>query len=332
MKQDTSKQSVRGEANPLSVAFGGILQWLCQREGLSSEEMAVRLGLGYSTFRLIAAGGMPFHPGRIQRLKTVCQNTDLQWGRLAQVIVAISLLDWNHDGGAQLREMWEDLFVDHPELYLKEQDWETLKAARSRAKILHTLKDAGFLDRLGTFLQKPLDQKSLPESFNEINPYLLELRVEEFKSLSGPLLTPDALARFESNRRDRIVEVSAVIRSVKTFQHNLKSHLYQWNAFENKLKGILSLEQISLEDSRAVSEAMRQAIGREVPIKCTTSTVLMQFLNGYEAFPSPSKRQRRLQVQLNNLWLYRLENPDNVVAIVDNLELRDETIEELTFS
>src|ERR1051325_6301466 len=206
----------RKQKNPLAIAFGRSIDGLRRKEGLASEQIAKSLGMGYSTLRGVISGSMPLNPDRIPRLVNACPRSNLQWERIAQILSAISILDSTNSDVLILQKTWTELLGKHKELSMSQNQWSQLEGLRQHTKIDEVLKEAGIVERLQTFLQKPFEQKALQDIFNDINPYLLELKVEEFESLERPLLTPISLSRFERARADRIQELFGVVRSLAT--------------------------------------------------------------------------------------------------------------------
>src|SRR5688572_15447370 len=97
--------------------------------------MGERLQYGYSTFRMIISGRMPYQIGRVLRLKTNCSRLDLSWQNLTLLLGAISILEEESKAGAQekaLYRVWRDLFIGEPLLDFSEADWEVLTLGGTR--------------------------------------------------------------------------------------------------------------------------------------------------------------------------------------------------------
>ena len=77
--------------NPLAQLFGLCVQQLRSQAGFSSDEVASRMGISASSYRMMESGAAPLHPGRALDLVRVLDT--VEFDALSRVLIALQVIE-----------------------------------------------------------------------------------------------------------------------------------------------------------------------------------------------------------------------------------------------
>jgi len=340
--------------NPLAQALGIVLQNIRDKMGgLSSNEVANRLGLAASHYRMIEAGSAILQPSRAVK---VIQTFDrIEYVPLCQIIVAVQIIDSVKDSIDDMRTISEVLSEAVPPmapLFKGLRKILNTVAAKQTVDITKKLTSEGVVKELETFLttepvlltgnqisdfmtptfQYPITGQLYSKIGNILQgvaPFYLDTVLQLVENLKGitPRVTAEELARWESSHKNRITHIIGVIRNPDIlFDVEKFDYGFLWQDTFQKMV-IIHREQpepkeIAVKDK--IIESLKrkfetERIRYERELKSIDRIISSKFDVKY-ARQSRDKIDKILtyrNTQMNNLWLYIMVN-GYVVPFIDN--------------
>ena len=340
--------------NPLAQAFGLVLQAIRDKMGgISSQEIATRLGLAASHYRMIEAGSAILQPSRA--VKVIQTFDTIEFIPLCQVLVAIQILDSAKDSIEDMRTLTILLKEANPALskVLKglEKNWETIKT-KEPAQVTKRLVCEGTVKELETFLTtEPVifsaDQISnfmtptyrypisgqlyskIGNILQGVAPFYLDTILQLIDNLKGitPRVTPVELAEWESKHKNRITHIIGIIRNPEIILDvNTFDYTFLWQETFRKLfviyRDLPKNKGASIKDR--ITDSLRKKFESE-RIKYERELLSFDKIINSKIDIKPARENREkidrillhADSSMNNLWVYFMDN-GYVVPFIDN--------------
>ncbi len=340
--------------NPLAQTFGLVLQDTRDKMGgIPSQEIAARLGLAASHYRMIEAGSAILQPSRA--VKVIQTFDTIEFIPLCQVLVAIQILDSVKDSIEDMMTLTTLLREANPALskVFKGLDkiWETIKT-KEPAQVTKRLISDGTVKELETFLTtEPVtfsaDQinnfmtptyrypisgqlySKIGNILQGVAPFYLDTILQLIENLKGitPRVTPVELAEWESKHKYRITHIIGIIRNPEIILDvNTFDYTFLWEDSFRKLfviyrdqpkNKVASIKDRIIDSLRKKFESERIKYEREL---LTFDKIINSKIEIKSAKENREKIDRILlhaDSPMNNLWVYFMEN-GYVVPFIDN--------------
>jgi hypothetical protein len=343
--------------NPLAQALGLVFQNTRDKMGgVSSSDIAGRLGLAASHYRMIESGSAILQPSRAIRVIQTFET--IEYVPLCQVLVAIQIVDSVKDSVDDMRTTTAVLAEAAPAMgkMLKGIDklWNIIET-KGPAEVARKLEGEGVSRELESFLTTEPVQFSADQLDNfmtptyqypitgqlyskignilqGVAPFYLDTILQLIENLKGitPRVTADELARWESKHKSRITHIIGVIRDPQIL-FDLESFDYGFLWEENFRKLIIihrdqaDSKSISVRDK--ITESLRrkfdtERVKYERELQTLEKTVFAKLDVKY-AKANKEKIDKILvheNAKMNNLWLYIMDN-GYVVPFIDNTSI-----------
>ncbi|MDP7246470.1 MAG: hypothetical protein QF745_10255 [Planctomycetota bacterium] len=228
-KRRKKEEGILTIANPLGVLFGRTLQRFRGRtlDGpFNSEEMAHALGLKYPSYRLVETGASPLRPSRSL---LIARKLQLEWSRVAQVLVAIQLLEEVNDSVESMRRRAAEVARQDIELAplvsYPDSVWSAIQNGTPLSALAENPAIVSLMDPMEQFLSQAANLGFLQESSQPSTiwgraiegtpPYYLEFlhnQIISYKGMLPPRVNADHLAEFESQNRHRFRRIYGLLR------------------------------------------------------------------------------------------------------------------------
>lgn len=343
--------------NPLAQALGLVLQNTRDKMGgISSSEIAARLGLAASHYRMIEAGSAILQPSRA--VKVIQTFGTIEFIPLCQVLVAIQIIDSAKDSIEDMRTITALLKEANPPMskVLQRFDrlWDTIKN-KEPAKVSRQLVAGGIINELETFLTtepvtltaEQFDNFMTPtykypisgqlyskigDILQGVAPFYLDTLLQLIDNLKGitPRVKPEELAKWESKHKNRISHIIGIVRNpeiilgVDTFDYSFlweenfrKMLIIHRDPPKNKT---ISMKKIITDCLRKRFETERIKYEREL---VTLDKIINEKLAVNYAKQNKNKIDTILlhrNLPMNNLWFYLMNN-GYAVPFIDNATL-----------
>lgn len=329
--------SMKGLKNPLSQLFGLLLQKLRTNMGLTSDEVAHKLGLGGSSYRMVEAGSGVFQAGRALELIQVFDQ--LEFEPLCRLLVAIQAMETNKKDWNSKRETAMLLSEADPQLSLVfkalEPAWVIGEQGNAH-KVVGYLESQRVYEVLREFLttnryfgltqEKRLDFQ-LNSLIEDIPSVYLDFILDSLQSLRKYRLHyfPDDSSSWENDNKYNFTNLYAIISdpseitNIENFRSFDYNYLWQ-NQFE-QLHFILFGQFSNAEHQReAFKENLRKAL-QEKPTKYAQELERfdevidqkVKFKNG-NAFADELKTimESAGEAGTQIFWVFTLKNGNNI--------------------
>jgi hypothetical protein len=340
--------------NPLAQALGIVLQGIRDKMGgISSTEIAKKLGLAASHYRMIEAGSAIIQPSRAVR---IVQTFDtIEFIPLCQVLVAIQILDSNRQHISDMRTTAELICEANPALVRVLKKMEKLWAIIENAEpsdVAKTIVSQGLKDELEKFLTTepviftadeidnfmsptyehplagPLYSK-IGNILQGVAPFYLDTVLQLIGNLRDvtPRATAEELARWEVLHKERFTHVIGIIRTpeiildVSTFDYS-----YLWDDHFHKM--LIVYRNQPTERDRTIKERIADNLRRRFElehIKYESELSSFDEVVDHKLTIEHGKDNTSLiddilsyrEVNMNNLWAYVMIN-GYVIPFIDN--------------
>jgi len=340
--------------NPLAQGLGLVLRGMRDRMGpVSSSEVAGRLGLAASHYRMIEAGSAILQPARAMRVVQTFEG--LEFIPLCQVLVCIQILDSLKRSVADMRTTAKLLSERNPQMSgvfgKLAALWPTVEKA-GPGEVARAIGTDGLRDELERFLttepvtftgseidsfmsptyKRPLSGRlygKIGNILQGVAPFYLDTVLQLIDNLRNvtPRVTADELARWERLHRNRFSHIIGVVRDpeiildVSTFDYN-----YLWDESFEKI--VIIYRDGPTDRAGAVHGRIaellktrfeRERLRYERELACFDEVMNAKF----RIEPAPGgadEIDRILQyraVAMNNLWIYIMSS-GYVVPFIDN--------------
>ncbi|MHC4396712.1 MAG: helix-turn-helix domain-containing protein [Planctomycetota bacterium] len=340
--------------NPLAQALGLVLQGTRDKMGgISSTEIASRLGLAASHYRMIEAGSAILQPSRA--VKIVQTFDTIEFVPLCQLLVAIQILDSAKQSIKDMRTTAGLLTEANPALanVLKGFDglWEIIDTAEPGdvAKQITSLGIAkeleSFLttepviftaDQIDNFMTPTYQYPISGQLYNKIGnilqgvaPFYLDTVLQLIDNLKNitPRVTPEELANWESSHKNRISHIIGIVRKPEIILDvNTFDYTFLWQENFQKMMIIHrnkpeietgSIHQRIADCLRTRFESERVKYERE--LNSLDEIVNEKLTIGFGKDNTDKIDQVLLyrDVAMNNLWFYIMTS-GYVVPFIDN--------------
>jgi len=340
--------------NPLAQALGIVLQGIRDKMGgISSTEIAEKLGLAASHYRMIEAGSAIIQPSRAVR---IVQTFDtIEFIPLCQVLVAIQILDSNRQNISDMRTTAELICQANPALVRVLKKMEKLWAIIENAEpsdVAKTIVSQGLKDELEKFLTTepviftadeidnfmsptyehplagPLYSK-IGNILQGVAPFYLDTVLQLIGNLKDvtPRATAEELARWEVLHKERFTHVIGIIRTpeiildVSTFDYS-----YLWDDHFHKM--LIVYRNQPTERDRTIKERTADNLRRRFElehVKYESELSSFDKVVDHKLTIEHGKDNTSLiddilsyrEVNMNNLWAYIMIN-GYVIPFIDN--------------
>ena len=328
---------MKGAKNPLSQLFGLLLQKMRADLGLNSDEVAQKLGLGGSSYRMVEAGSGVYQPGRALELIQVFNQIEFE--PLCRLLVAIQTMETSNKDTESRKGAAMLLSDADPQLKLVfdalEPAWEIVQQGNSNKvvgmlesnRVHHVLKEFLTTNRyFGLEKEKRLDFE-LNSLIEDIPSVYLDFILDSLQSLRKYRLHyfPDDSSSWESDNKYNFTNLYAIILDPKeiTNPENFRSfdYNYLWqNQFEN-LNFILLGENIDADKQSNDFKNTLRGVLEESPVKYAqelkrfgeVTDLKLKFKNG-------NAYSEQLKAILNSVgeagtkmfWVFTLKNGNNI--------------------
>ncbi|MFC1737803.1 hypothetical protein ACFL1G_01990 [Planctomycetota bacterium] len=340
--------------NPLAQTLGLVMQNMRDRMGgVSSSEIASRLGLAASHYRMIEAGSAILQPSRAIRIVQTFET--IEFVPLCQIMVAIQILDSAKSSIADMHTTTDMLIEANPALseILKKLDalWDVIKNGKP-SEVAEKIVSDGIEDELTKFLttepvnltaeqidnfmaptyQHPLTGQLYDKIGNILHgvaPFYLDTVLQLIDNLKNitPRVTAEELARWEMLHKNRISDIIGIVRKpevvldVNTFDF---SFLWQQN-FRKMI--IIHRDKSQLQDKsmhqqikellRSKFENERAKYERELESFDETFDEKLSIVLGADYTDKFDEILKYTDIPMNNLWTYIMTS-GYVVLFIDN--------------
>lgn len=339
-KSDKTTPVERSFKNPLAQALGMILQKMRNAAVLSSDEVALKLGLGGSSYRMIEAGSALLQPGKALRVIQVFER--IEFTPLCKLLTALQVLESGSGKSDDMRWTCTQLSEAEPQLHDVVQAlapvWPVLEK-EDPGRIGEILREQKTDLALEIFLTTPspsvVDHQGVLQAhvhslLNSTPPFYFDLAVDMLENLQGyvPRVSPTELAKWEEKNKSRITNVLGIIRDSRSWTHpeNFELFVYGFlweNHFETfrLLVTAPSRKDVVREFEDHLKSAIQQSTRRNDPRLAHMKTAVAK-LDVRVGIQHPSIESVFLcdGVVMNNLWFYKLRG-GHVVAFADNYEV-----------
>ncbi|MBL7994976.1 hypothetical protein JNM05_06345 [bacterium] len=324
--------------NPLMQALGLVLQRMRNFMVLSSDEVASKLGLGGSSYRMVEAGSAVLQPGKA--LLVIKSFERIELDPLCKIMVAIQVMESGIDSIDDMRAMSKLLGEADAELHdlFEKFDplWPIIKSEESSV-VGDEIKARHIDNELENFLTTPrptvVDQEGLLDShvkslLSSTPPFYLDLSLDLLENLQGyvPRISPNELAKWEEKNRSRITHIVGTIRDHRMFTDNSNfdffDHSFLWEGHFEKLQIMyLSpnrkdvLKEFTTNFKRFL-EKNHKKYEQRLP-RFDEAMKKIEIKWGFSKIKQFDEILLHESVDMNNLWFYKLRG-GNVVAFADN--------------
>jgi len=340
--------------NPLARALGIVLQGLRdQMGGISSTEIAKKLGLAASHYRMIEAGSAIIQPSRAVRVVQTFET--IEFIPLCQVLVAIQILDSTRQHISDMRTTAELISEANPALARvlnkMEKLWAIIEDAEpsdvARTIVSHGLKGEleKFLttepviftaDEIDNFMSPTYERPLAGPLYSKIGnilqgvaPFYLDTVLQLIGNLRDvtPRFTAKELAKWEVLHRERFSHVIGIIRTpeiildVSTFDYS-----YLWDDHFQKM--LIVYRDQPLERERTIKERIADNLRRRFELEH------IKYESELSSFDEVLNKKLTIEhgkdntnliddilsyrdVDMNNLWAYVMIN-GYVIPFIDN--------------
>ncbi len=256
------------QKNPLAVLLGFALRDLRDELKCSAEEIAIALEISASSYRLIESGFAAVPPYYVTKL--VMTFRKLNWSRLAQLLVAIQLVEKAKPSTDQMRQVIKEvgghLAPPRSDLWLQfERVCDLLSSDLSRKVVRTRLVQSGLISGLVRYLSEP-DRTSesgatapgmvwVQTAMQKLSPYYFELLVSQVNALEHfpPRATPEALKQWEVQNPHRFQRIYGIMQSSELLI--AESEEFNWGyVYRDDFGGIYLL---SFEDASVVKDRIK---------------------------------------------------------------------------
>jgi hypothetical protein len=340
--------------NPLAQALGLVLQSTRDKMGgISSTEIASRLGLAASHYRMIEAGSAILHSSRA--IKIVQTFDTIEFIPLCQLLVAIQILDSAKQSIRDMQTTATLLTEVNPALVkvLKGFDeiWKVIDTSEP-AEVAKQITAQGIVKELDSFLttepvtftadqfdnfMTPTYQHPISgQLYNKIGnilqgvaPFYLDTVLQLIDNLKNitPRVTPEELAGWESSHKNRISHIIGIVRKpeiildVDTFDYTFlwQENFQKMLIIHRDIPEIQSgpIHQRITDCLKTKFESERVKYERELN---SLDEIVNEKLTIEPGKSNTDKIDRVLlyrDVAMNNLWIY-IMNSGYVVPFIDN--------------
>ncbi len=334
---------MKGLKNPLAQLFGVLLQKMRTDMGVSSDEVAHKMGLGGSSYRMVEAGSATYQPGRALELIQVFP--EIEFDPLCRLLVAIQTIENNKKSWKSKRETADLLSEADPQLKLVldaiAPAWLISEKNGSHQVITffeeihaeHVLRDFLTTNRyFGVAQEKRLDFE-LNALIEEIPSVYLDFILDSLHNLRKYRLHyfPNESSSWESENKHNFTNLYAIISdpteitkpdNFRAFDYN-----YLWQSQFQQLHFILLGENTNAaEQQRAFKENLRLVL-REKSTKYaqeleTFDEVLdkkVKFKSGQAYAETLSALMEAAGEQGTQIfWVFTLKNGNNIGFVSNN--------------
>ncbi len=340
--------------NPLAQALGIVLQSLRdQMGGISSTEIAEKLGLAASHYRMIEAGSAIIQPSRAVR---IVQTFDtIEFIPLCQVLVAIKILDSTRQSISDMRTTTELINEANPALVKvtkkMEKLWEVIENAQP-SDVARTIVSQGLKDELENFLitepviftadeidnfmsptyEHPLAgplYSKIGNILQGVAPFYLDTVLQLISNLRdvAPRVTAGELAKWEALHRQKFSHVIGIIRKpeiildVSTFDYN-----YLWDDCFHKM--LIVYRDPPAERERTIKERIAENLRRKFELEhikyesklsnfdeIINTKLTIEYGKGNNILIDNILSYR--DINMNNLWAYVMTS-GYAIPFIDN--------------
>lgn len=324
--------------NPLMQALGLVLQRMRNFMVLSSDEVASKLGLGGSSYRMVEAGSAVLQPGKALLVMKTFERVELD--PLCKIMVAIQVMESGIDSIDDMRAMSKLLGEADTELHnlFEKFDplWPIIKKEESGV-IADEIKARHIDIELENFITTPrpavVDKEGLLDShvkslLSSTPPFYLDLSLDLLENLQGyvPRISPNELAKWEEKNRSRITNIIGTIRDHRMFSDNANfeffDHSFLWEGHFEKLQ-IIYLSPSRKDVLKEFTTGFKQFLEKnhkKYEQRLPRFDEMMKKIEIRWGFPQIKQFDDILlheSVEMNNLWFYKIRG-GNVVAFADN--------------
>ncbi len=324
--------------NPLMQALGLVLQRMRNFMVLSSDEVAAKLGLGGSSYRMVEAGSAVLQPGKALLVIKTFERIELD--PLCKIMVAIQVMESGIDSIDDMRAMSKLLGEADTELHLLFEKfdplWSVIKKEESGV-VADAIKERHIDIELENFLTTPrpavVDQEGLLDShvkslLSSTPPFYLDLSLDLLENLQGyvPRISPNELAKWEDKNRSRITHIVGTIRDHRMFtdsgNFDFFDHSFLWEGHFESMH-ILYLSPARKDvwkeftaNFKQFLEKNRKKYEQRLP-RFDEAMKKIEIRWGYPKIKEFDDILLHESVEMNNLWFYKIRG-GNVVAFADN--------------
>jgi hypothetical protein len=340
-------QSSKVFKNPVSQALGLVLQRMRNSIGIPSEEMAVKLDLGASTYRMVESGSATLQPGKA--LGVIKYFERIEFEPLCKLLIAIQVMD---SGISSVDDMQTTaILLGETDAELQsllrkfETTWPRVKGGDPN-KVSDAIKVSQLDMEVERFLTSPTVRRveskdalqfHVKSLLEKTPPFYFDLALDLLDTLQGypPRVSASELSRWETKNKSKIANVYAILESSANLldpaNFNTFDYSFLWQNQFGTMKVIYSdqpsrgnaPQDVNKKFTKNLSEHLRKhrlkyrheidefdAAIQRIQIKSgyTTKDKLADILM-YESFDQP--------IRMRNFWLYQLNN-GNTVAFIDN--------------
>ena len=340
--------------NPLAQALGLVFQGMRDKMGgVSSSQIASRLGLAASHYRMIEAGSAILQPFRA--IKVVQTFDTIEFVPLCQMLVSLQILDSVKHSISDMRTNAELLAESTPSLakILKKLDgvFEIIEK-QPPSVIARHIESSGLKNELNSFLttapvsftSDQIDNFMAPkyeypisgQLYSKIGnilqgvaPFYLDTVLQMINNLKDvtPRVTATELAKWEATRKNQFSHIIGIVRDpgvmmdFTTFDYN-----YLWDESFKKILIIYQNEQaesaISIKQKickllRERFESQRMRYERELDTFDEVLSEKLRIESGAGNFECIDDILLYQDMPMNNLWAYVMES-GYVVPFIDN--------------
>ncbi len=335
-----STDSTRTYKNPLAQVLGIVLQKMRNAMVLSSDEVALRLGLGGSSYRMIEAGSAILQPGKSIRVIQTFER--IEFAPLCKCLVALQVTEAGSGTAEDMRLACRLLGEVDPLL----QDvveklnpiWSILETA-DPGEVSEKIRALKIDIALETFLTTPSptvqDHQGVLKAhvnslLNSTPPFYFDLAVDMLENLQGyiPRVSPVELAKWEEKNKSRITDVVGAIRDSRSWTNpenfDLFAYGFLWESqFEQLRLMVLSgAKKDVAADFRSHLKTSIERRSRKSDPRLTGFGDALKKINVRSGIRHASTENLFLcdGVMMNNIWFYKLRG-GQVVAFADNYEV-----------
>lgn len=333
-------ETTRPYKNPLAQVLGIVLQKMRNALVLSSDEVALTLGLGGSSYRMIEAGSAILQPGKA--LKVIQAFERIEFAPLCKCLVALQVMEAGTGSPDDMRSACRLLGEIDPLLHdvLEKLNpiWPSLEKA-DPTEIGDKIRALKIDIALENFLTTPapavLDHQGVLKAhvnslLNSTPPFYFDLAVDMLENLQGyiPRVSPVELAKWEEKNKTRITHVIGAIRDARSWTNpenfDLFVYSFLWESqFENFRLLVTSsakkdvAAEFSLHLKQAIERRSRRSDPRFVQFADAINKITVRSGVRHPAMESLFLCEG---VTMNNIWFYKLRG-GQVVAFADNYEV-----------
>lgn len=324
--------------NPLMQALGLVLQRMRNFMVLSSDEVASKLGLGGSSYRMVEAGSAVLQPGKALLVIKTFERIELD--PLCKIMVAIQVMESGIDSIDDMRAMSKLLGEADIELHMLFEKFDPLWAIIKKEEsgvVADEIKARHIDIELENFITTPrpavVDKEGLLDShvkslLSSTPPFYLDLSLDLLENLQGyvPRISPNELAKWEEKNRSRITHIIGTIRDHRMFSDHANfeffDHSFLWEGHFEKLQ-IIYLSPSRKDVLKEFTTGFRQFLDKnhkKYEQRLPRFDEAMKKIEIRWGFPQIKQFDDILlheSVEMNNLWFYKIRG-GNVVAFADN--------------